>query len=67
MEEKERLSFEQALSRLQDTVEELEKEDVSLERSVELYEKGMNLSKTCTELLENARLRIDKVNEQDDE
>lgn len=67
MEEKERLSFEQALSRLQETVEELEKEDVSLERSVELYEEGMKLSKTCTELLENARLRIDKVNEQDDE
>lgn len=67
MEQKERLSFEEALKKLQAIVSELEEEDVSLERSVQLYEDGMTLSQYCTSLLEDAKLRIEKVNEQDEE
>lgn len=59
--ERERPSFEQALKELEHIVQELEKEDVSLERSIELYQKGVELSKECSDLLERAELKIQEV------
>ena len=67
MSTKERLDFEEALSKLERIVEELEEESVSLDKSIELYEEGIALSKQCTETLEEAELRIKKVAEQTDE
>lgn len=64
MSKKERLSFEDALARLEEIVENLEAENISLEESVKLYEEGIELSKSCTQTLEQAELRIEKVNEQ---
>jgi len=64
MSKKERLSFEDALARLEEIVEKLEAENISLEESVKLYEEGIELSKFCTQTLEQAELRIEKVNEQ---
>lgn len=64
MSKKERPSFEQALKRLEEIVSELEDESISLEKSIELYEEGIKLSKLCTETLEEAELRIQKVAEQ---
>lgn len=57
-------SFEEALKRLEEIVTELEDESISLEASIELYEEGIELSKHCTETLEEAELRIEKVAEQ---
>jgi len=45
------LSFEDSLKKLEDIVEQLESGDVDLDKSVELYEKGMNLKKICEEKL----------------
>ena len=59
--ERERPSFEQALRELEHIVQELEKDDVSLERSIELYQKGVELSKECSDLLEKAELKIQEV------
>lgn len=59
--EKERPSFEEALSRLEEIVNELEDESISLEKSIQLYEEGIELSKLCTQTLEEAELRIEKV------
>lgn len=64
MSEKERPSFEEALKRLEEIVKELEDESISLEKSIELYEEGIELSKLCTQTLEEAELRIQKVAEQ---
>lgn len=64
MSKKEHLSFEKALSRLENIVDELEKESITLDESIELYEEGIALSKQCTEKLEDAELRIKKVAEQ---
>lgn len=64
MTDKERLSFEEALQRLEEIVNELEDESISLEDSIQLYEEGIELSKICTETLEEAELRIEKVHEQ---
>jgi len=64
MSEKERPSFEEALSRVKAIVEELEDESLELEKSIELYEEGIELSKICTQTLEDAELRIKNVAEQ---
>lgn len=61
MKKKERPSFEDALSRLEAIVEELEDDSIPLEKSIELYEEGIELSKICSETLEEAELRIQKV------
>lgn len=64
MAEKKQPSFEDALNRLEAIVEELEDESISLERSIELYKEGIELSKVCTDTLENAQLQIEAVNKQ---
>lgn len=64
MADKERLNFEKALARLEAIVEKLDEESLSLEESLELYEEGIKLSKECSETLEEAQLRIQKVNEE---
>lgn len=61
---KEPLSFEEALSRLETIVDELEDESITLDQSIELYEEGIELSRLCTETLEEAELRIKNVAEQ---
>ncbi|HKK44854.1 MAG TPA: exodeoxyribonuclease VII small subunit [Balneolaceae bacterium] len=61
MSDTERQSFEDALSRLEAIVNELEDESIPLEKSIELYEEGIELSKMCTDKLEKAELRIKKV------
>jgi exodeoxyribonuclease VII small subunit len=64
MSKKERPSFEEALQRLEDIVNQLEDESLSLEKSIDLYEEGIKLSKICTDTLEEAELRIKKVADQ---
>lgn len=64
MAEKERLSFEEALKKLESIVEQLENEEITLEDSVKLYEEGVKMSKFCAEILEQAELRIEQVNEE---
>ena len=64
MSEKERPGFEEALKRLETIVEELEDDSVTLDKSLELYEEGIALSKKCTQTLEEAELRIQQVAEQ---
>lgn len=60
----ERITFEEALKKLESIVNKLEENSVTLEESVNLYEEGIKLSKYCSEILEKAELRIEKVNEQ---
>ncbi len=64
MAENKELSFEEALSKLEAIVEKLEQPDVSLEDSVKSFEEGVQLSKYCSKILENAELRVEQVNKQ---
>lgn len=52
------LNFEEAIKNLEQIANELEKGDLDLEASVSKFEEGMELSKKCNELLENAEKRI---------
>lgn len=44
--------------KLEEITNKLEKEQLSLDESVKLFEEGMNVSKECNEKLENAEKRI---------
>ena len=57
MSEKE-LDFEDLMKKLEDITNKLEKESLSLDESVELFEQGMKISKECNSKLENAEKRI---------
>jgi len=54
-------SFETCLDELEKVVRELEAGDLSLERSLELFENGMNLSETCRKQLEDAETRVEML------
>jgi exodeoxyribonuclease VII small subunit len=54
-------SFEAALDELEKVVKELEAGDLPLERSLELFEKGMALSETCRKQLEDAETRVEML------
>ena len=58
-----KLSFEEALATLQETVGQLEAGEQSLEQSLELYEKGQALVRYCQDKLDSAALRIEQLTE----
>ncbi len=57
----ESLSFEHALERLEQIVQQLESGQAPLERSIELYEEGARLKAHCETRLEAARLKVEKI------
>lgn len=59
-------SFEEALSRLSEIVKELEGTDTKLEDSMKLFEEGVNLSKYCREVLQNAADKVEMLNKEND-
>jgi exodeoxyribonuclease VII small subunit len=52
-------TFEQALARLEQIVQRLEKGELPLEESLRLYEEGVRLSRLCHGKLEEAEGRIE--------
>lgn len=54
-------SFETCLEELEKTVKELEAGDLPLERSLELFERGMGLSDACRKQLEQAETRVEML------
>ncbi len=66
MESKE-MNFEEAMQELEKITRELEKGDLSLDESVKKFEKGMEVSKRCNEILENAEKKITILIKKDDE
>lgn len=55
--------FEKSLKELEDTVNLLEKGDMTLDESIKAYEKGIKLSKECSMYLENAKQKIISLSE----
>ena len=55
--------FEAAIAELETIVKKLEEGDLALEKSLELYERGVQLSRFCHAQLEQAEKRIEILNE----
>lgn len=56
-----KMSFEQALGALEEIVQQLERGDVPLDRSITLYERGEELRKHCQARLDSAQKRIERI------
>jgi len=52
-------SFESSLESLEEIVQQLESGDLPLEKSLELFEQGIKLSRQCQERLSQAERRIE--------
>ncbi len=55
---KEKESFEEKMQKLEQIVGELEKGDLNLDDSVKKFEEGINISKECNKILEDAEKKI---------
>ncbi|MDD9330361.1 MAG: exodeoxyribonuclease VII small subunit [Bartonella sp.] len=55
------LSFEEALKQLEAIVENLERGDVPLEQSIDIYERGEALKNHCDKLLKVAEAKVEKI------
>ena len=53
--------FEQSLAELEALVEQMETGDLTLEKSLTQFERGMALTKACQEALNVAQLRVDTL------
>lgn len=60
-EEKIELSYEEAVKELESIVEALEADDLSLDKSLELYKKGHALIAYCAETLNKAQLQVTQL------
>ena len=52
------INFEDAMKRLEEIANELEKGYLTLDESVKKFEDGISLSKKCNEFLDNAEKKI---------
>jgi exodeoxyribonuclease VII small subunit len=62
----EQLSFEQAMSQLEQIISALENGDVPLEKAIELFQQGTELSKICATKLAQIESKMEVLLEQSD-
>jgi exodeoxyribonuclease VII small subunit len=55
------LKFEKAMTRLESIVEELERGDLDIDKSLEIFEEGINMSRLCSKKLNEAEAKIEKL------
>ena len=66
MNSKQKISFEDALKDLEEIVENLNNDELELEKAISAYEKGMELKKICEQRLKEAKLRIENIKEENE-
>jgi exodeoxyribonuclease VII small subunit len=55
------LKFEEAMKRLDEIVEAMESGEIGIEESIARYEEAMTLAAHCRQILDQAELRIKKI------
>ena len=55
------ITFEQAMSRLEEIIAALENNQISLEKSVDLFQEGIKLSKICSDKLAGVEDKVAKI------
>jgi exodeoxyribonuclease VII small subunit len=53
------MKFEEALKKLEKSVEQLESGDLSLEKALEVFENGIKMSRVCSKKLEEAEQKVE--------
>lgn len=59
--------FENSIKELEEIADSLENEQISLDESIALFEKGVKLSKDCSDYLESAKQKIVSLTEKEEE
>ena len=54
-------TFEDAMARLEQIVRAMERGDVALEESLNLFREGTELVRSCQKLLDDAQLQVKKI------
>ncbi len=55
------IKFEKAMGRLEQIVEELEKGELDIDKSLEIFEEGIKMSRVCSKKLNEAEQKIEKL------
>jgi exodeoxyribonuclease VII small subunit len=55
------LSYEEAYEELNQIVAKLEAEELTLEQTISLFERGQNLAQYCTDILDKTEMRIQQI------
>ena len=63
-EEQEQRTLEEKFSELEELLEQLEAEDISLEEAFTAYSKGMHLLKQCNDQIDRVEKQVMKLNEE---
>lgn len=63
MNEEETFCLEEAFLKLEETIAEMEREDITLEQSFQKYQKGMELLKNCNEAIDKVEKKVLILNE----
>lgn len=61
-----RKTFEQAIDRLEDIADELERNEVTLDEAVSLYKEGMELSVFCADKIKKAKSALQLLQRDED-
>lgn len=57
------ITFEEAVLKLEQVVKKMESDKLTLDESIDLYEKGVKLSAFCKKKLDEAKLKIESFGE----
>jgi len=60
------MTFEKGMAKLKDLVNSLEKENISLEESIQSFEEGTKVAKYCERKLKDAEDRVKAILDQSD-
>jgi len=55
------IKFEKAMSRLEQIVDELERGDLDIDKSLKIFEEGIKMSRICSKKLNEAEKKIEKL------
>ena len=62
--QEEKLSLEEALEKLEETIAKLQSEEISLEDSFNLYKEGMDYVKLCSETIDQVEKKVLMLNQE---
>ena len=57
-EQEKKMTIDQCLNQIEELIAKLEADDISLEQSFELYNKGISLVKDCNDKIDNVEKKI---------
>lgn len=63
-EKKDEMTLEEGMKKINEFIQELEREDITLEESFQAYTEGMKVLGRCSEMIDRVEKQMEIVNEQ---